>query len=125
MAPAGFTQEIHRALQKGVPAAGVLVIFAHIFFIGADLGFPGIYLPDFIRHRLVCRCNHGDSHGAFADALGAKPASDQNSGLSDYSALRRKHLDSHKNDRGQRQPILDNADADFLRCDIAAALFSH
>ncbi len=53
MAPAGFTQEIHRALQKGVPAAGVLVIFAHIFFIGADLGFPGIYLPDFIRHRLV------------------------------------------------------------------------
>jgi len=53
MIQAGFNEEIHRSLRRGVPPAGFLVAFAHILFIGADLGFPGIHFPDFVKYRLA------------------------------------------------------------------------
>ncbi|GAB4432519.1 MAG: hypothetical protein OHK0011_15400 [Turneriella sp.] len=53
MSQAGFEGEIQRALQLGAPVSGVLIIFAHIFFIGADLGFAQANFGQLVRYRLA------------------------------------------------------------------------
>jgi hypothetical protein len=53
MAPAKFKEEVHGALQKGVPITGAIVAFAHIFFIGADLGFAHADFGFMLRYRLL------------------------------------------------------------------------
>ncbi|MDW8307015.1 MAG: hypothetical protein RML34_08130 [Leptospiraceae bacterium] len=48
-----FEGDIERALQLGAPVAAALVVFAHLFFIGADLGFPEADFGQLLRYRLA------------------------------------------------------------------------
>ncbi len=52
MAVASFDDELHKALQLGVPITAGIIAFAHIFFIGADLGFPAADFAFLLRYRL-------------------------------------------------------------------------
>lgn len=54
-----FRTEIQRALQVGAPTTGILIIFAHLFFIGADLGFPQADFGLLVRYRVAMALLYG------------------------------------------------------------------
>lgn len=49
----GFRAEIARTLQLGAPLVGALILFAHLLFIGADLGFPNANFHQLLYYRLT------------------------------------------------------------------------
>jgi len=81
MASAKFKEEVHGALQKGVPITGAIVAFAHIFFIGADLGFAHADFGFMLRYRLLAAAFFAALAGMSLTAWGRKRWQTRNLGM--------------------------------------------